>query len=122
MAERNASALNDQLHIPENAGRTRLPRLVLGAALVAALVAGAVYFLRPAPAVDLYLVQAVSRRDIVQRIEAAGRLDVRRRVEIPAPMEGRLLSIHVRAGDQVEPGQLLAVMDERAAELAVRSA
>jgi HlyD family secretion protein len=71
---------------------------------------------------ELYLVQPVARRDIVQRIEAAGRLDVRRRVEIPSPVAGRLVSVHVRAGDSVQAGQLLAVLDKRAAVLAVKSA
>lgn len=122
MVERNSSALSDQLQIPENAGRTRLSKLLIFGTLAAAVIGLVVYLTRPAPAADLYLVQPVARRDIVQRIEAAGRIDVRRRVEIPAPAAGRLMAIHVRAGDQVETGQLLAVLDERAAQLALRSA
>jgi HlyD family secretion protein len=120
---RNSSVLNnDELQIPENAGRTRLPKYLLIAAVIAVLVGAGVFFLRPKPVTDLYLVQPVAKRDIVQRIEAAGRLDVRRRVEIPSPMEGRLVALHVRTGDPVVAGQLLAVLDERAAKLAVRSA
>lgn len=122
MVERNSSVLNDQLQIPENAGRTRLPRLLIGGVIIAAAVALAVYLTRPKEVADLYLTQQAARRDIVQRIEAAGRVDVRRRVEIPAPAAGRLAAIHVRAGDTVETGQVLAVLDERAAQLAVRSA
>lgn len=120
--ERNSSALNEQLQIPENVGRSRLPWLLLGGGALALLIALGVYYTRPKPVEELYLVQQVERRDIVQRIEAAGRIDVRRRIEIPAPQAGRLVSVHVRAGDRVEAGQLLAVLDERAAKLAVQSA
>lgn len=122
VAEPNSSALNDQLQIPENIGRNRLPWLLAGGFLLALAIAAAVYYGRPKPVAELYLVQPVARRDLVQRIEAAGRIDVRRRVEIPAPVAGRLLSIHVRTGDRVQAGQLLAVLDGRAAELAVRTA
>ncbi|MDB4975291.1 MAG: efflux transporter periplasmic adaptor subunit [Myxococcaceae bacterium] len=123
MAETNSSALNDtDLKIPDNAGRNRLPKLLAAGAVLALLVAGAVYYFRPKPVPELYLTSPVQRRDIVQRIEAAGRLDVRTRVEIPAPVEGRLVSINAHSGDTVAAGQLLAVMDARSAQLAVRTA
>ncbi|MET0340873.1 MAG: efflux RND transporter periplasmic adaptor subunit [Polyangiales bacterium] len=141
MVERNSSAVDprgparepdatrsggrvadDQLQIPDDAGGSRFTKLLVVGVVLAVLIGLGVYMLRPAPVPELYLVQAVTKRDIVQRIEAAGRLDVRRRVEIPAPAQGSLLSIHVRTGDQVETGQLLAVMDARAAALAVSSA
>lgn len=140
MAERNSSAVDprgpapepargaaraaadDQLQIPDNAGGSRYTKLIVVGVVLAGLVGLGFYMMRPAPVAELYLVQQVSKRDIVQKIEAAGRLDVRRRVEIPAPAQGSLRSIHVRAGDQVEQGQLLAVMDERAAALAVSTA
>ncbi|MET0283219.1 MAG: efflux RND transporter periplasmic adaptor subunit [Polyangiales bacterium] len=122
MVERNSSATEDQLQIPENAGRSRLPQILLAFVLLVGIGGGAAYYFRPKPKVELYLTQPVSKRDIVQRIEAAGRIDVRRRIEIPAPTEGRLLSINVRAGDTVAAGQLLALLDERAAKLAVRGA
>ena len=123
MAEPNSSALNDtDLKIPDDAGRNRLPKLLAAGAAVALLIAGGSYYFRPKPVAELYLTSPVQRRDIVQRIEAAGRLDVRKRMEIPAPVDGRLISIHVRAGDSVTPGQLLAVLDTRSAQLAVRTA
>ena len=81
--------------------------MLLGGALLALLIAGGVYYFRPKPVAELYLVSPVQKRDIVQRIEAAGRLDVRKRVEIPSPVEGRLISINVKAGDTVAAGQLL---------------
>lgn len=120
--ERNSTVLNEQLQIPENVGKNRLPWYLLGGLVLAVGIGLAYYFGRPEPVQELYLVQPVARRDIVQRIEAAGRLDVRRRVEIPSPVAGRLVSVHVRAGDNVQAGQLLAVLDKRAADLAVKSA
>jgi RND family efflux transporter MFP subunit len=123
VAERNSTALNDtELQLPDNTGRNRVPKLLAGGLVLALLIAGGVYYLRPKPVAELYLTSPVQQRDIVQRIEAAGRLDVRKRVEIPAPMEGRLVSINVHAGDSVTAGQLLAEMDERSAQLAVRTA
>jgi HlyD family secretion protein len=122
VVERNSSAIEDQLQIPENAGRSRLPLILAVVAGLVALGGSAAYYFRPKPKVELYLTQPVQKRDITQRIEAAGRIDVQKRFEIPAPSEGRLLSINVRAGDSVVAGQLLAVLDERAAKLAVRSA
>ena len=47
---------------------------------------------------------------------------MRSQVEVPAPSEGRLTSIAVKPRDMVQKGQLLATLDQRAAELAVRSA
>jgi HlyD family secretion protein len=72
--------------------------------------------------VERYRTDAVARRTIVQLVEAAGSLDVRSRVEVPAPIAARLVSVAVQPRQHVDKGQVLAILDERAVELALRSA
>ncbi|HMI90418.1 MAG TPA: efflux RND transporter periplasmic adaptor subunit [Polyangiales bacterium] len=112
----------DRLSIPELARRARLRKLIaLGVVLIAAGAAVA-YYRRPEPVVERYRTEPVVRRDVVQLIESTGTLDVRSRVEVPAPMAGRLLSNEVHEGDHVEQGQLLGTLDARSAELSLRGA
>lgn len=115
-------ANEDRLSIPELARKARMRRLIaLGVVLVAA--AGAVaYYRRPQPVVERYRTEPVTRRTVIQLVESTGTLDVRGRVEVPAPAAGRLLSNAVQEGDYVQAGQLLGTLDARAAELNLRSA
>jgi RND family efflux transporter MFP subunit len=108
--------------IPALEGRARLRRALLLAALLAGAVAAYLYYAREPPAAELYRVIPVERRTVVQAVEAAGKLDVQSRVEVPAPAAGRLIAIHVTQGDTVKAGQLLAELDPRAAALMVRGA
>jgi HlyD family secretion protein len=108
--------------IPELEGRARLRRVLLLGALLASGLAAYLYFTREPPAAELYRTIPVERRTLVQAVEAAGKLDVQNRVEVPAPGAGRLIAIHVAPGDTVKAGQLLAELDPRAAALAVRGA
>ncbi len=110
------------LRIPELAGRARVRRLVVGGLALAAVVAAVVYYTRPEPVAEAYRAFPVARRTLLKVVEAAGRTDVRSRVEVPAPMAGRLTAIHVIEGQMVKAGDLLAELDERAAELNVRTA
>jgi HlyD family secretion protein len=121
-ARSSLTAKDAELVIPELEGRARLRRFLLGAALLAGAIAAYVYYTREPPAAELYRTIPVERRTLVQAVEAAGKLDVQHRVEVPAPAEGRLIAIHVTQGDTVEAGQLLAELDPRAAALAVRGA
>jgi HlyD family secretion protein len=104
-----------ELRIPALEGRARLRRYIL----IALALAGAVYAyvrLTEAPAVEeLYRTVPVQRRSLVQAVEAAGRIDVESRVEVPAAGAGRIMAIHVHQGDSVQAGQLLAELDPRAA-------
>jgi HlyD family secretion protein len=111
-----------ELQIPELEGRARMRRLVLLAIAVAGIGAATYYYTRPAPVSERYRTYPAEMRELVQLVESAGRIDVQRRVEVPAPVPGRLVAIHVAQGQTVQVGQLLATLDERAAVLAVRGA
>ena len=121
----NQQVLNqadDRLRIPEMKRRAKRRRFLwVGLALLGAALL-ALYALRPRAPRPVYRTETVQRRTIVQRVEATGNLEVRGEVEVPAPAEGRLTSIAVAPRDPVQKGQLLATLDQRAAELAVRSA
>lgn len=111
-----------ELRIPALEGRARLRRLIyLGMALAGGVYAY-VHFTRPPAVEELYRTVPVERRSLVQAVEAAGRLDVESRVEVPASSGGRIMAIHAKQGDSVTAGQLLAELDPRAAALAVRGA
>jgi HlyD family secretion protein len=83
---------------------------------------GLAYALRPKSEPPLYRFDQVMRRTIVQLIETTGSVEVRSRVEVPAPVAARLTSIAVHVRQEVKEGQLLATLDERSAEFALRSA
>ena len=86
----------NQLNIPKNAGNSRLKRVLLAAFVVAAGL-GTYFYMRAQaePTVELYRTAPAERRSLVQLVEATGRLDVRKRVEVPAPVGGRLMAINV---------------------------
>jgi HlyD family secretion protein len=122
VAEPKASSSEPQLSIPALEARGRLVRnlVILGVLLSAGLVFA--FYRKPEPKEEVFRTVQVARRSIVKTVEAAGRLDVKNRVEVPAPLQGRLLSILVREGDRVKEGQPLAVLDQRASELSLRAA
>jgi HlyD family secretion protein len=123
VTEQALKRADDRLQIPELARKARLRRLLALLVVGAAGVAGYfVYARKEPPLLERYRTDSVARRTIVQLVETTGSLDVRTRVEVPAPIPGRLISIAVRERDQVKAGQVLATLDERAAELALRSA
>jgi HlyD family secretion protein len=113
---------SDQLQIPDLTRRARTRRLLVAA--VIAVVAGLVlaYALRPKSEAALYRFDRVMRRTIVQLVETTGSVEVRGRVEVPAPVAARLTSIAVSVRQEVQQGQLLATLDERSADSALRSA
>lgn len=122
MTEQALNARDDRLQIPELARRARLRRLLGWALVLAAASMVAAYAMRPKPVAELYRIDPVARRTLVQLVETAGNLDVRRRVEVPAPVAGRITEIHAQARQEVNEGDLLATLDERAAALSVRTA
>ena len=111
-----------ELRIPELEGRAKLRRILFFGMLAALGVGAYLYYTREPPAQELYRTVPVEQRTLIQAVEAAGRLDVQNRVEVPAPVASSLIAIHVSEGDTVKAGQLLAELDPRAAVLAVRGA
>jgi len=111
-----------ELRIPELAGRARTRRIVMLSVVLAAAAGAVYYYTRPEPIVELYRTETATLRTLVQQVEAAGKLDVQKRIEVPAPVPGRLVGIHVLPGQTVAVGDLLAELDVRAAVLVVRGA
>jgi HlyD family secretion protein len=110
------------LLIPPLEGRARLRKWLVVIAFLGIIAGAIIYFMWPEPPAERFRTLAVSRQDIVQWVEAAGRIDVRSRVEVPAPVEGQLVAVHVREGEMVKRGQVLAALDTRAPDLALRGA
>ncbi len=121
MAEEALEGVASRLEIPKLARKARLRRGIVVVVLLAG--AGVVAVFWPHEGLgERYRTTAVSRRTIVKVVEATGHVDVRRRVEVPAPIPGRLVEILVAAREPVTRGQLLARLDDHAAALAVRGA
>ena len=95
-------------------GRRRL-WLALGLISASAIGAGIFWQLRGEPSPTAYRTALVERRTIVRVVEAAGKIDVLTRIEIPAPAVGRVTELLVRSGDRVMRGQALARLDPRRA-------
>ncbi len=87
-------------------------KLLLGAALIAA--ATTVVLLNVEPADDRVRVETrtVTPRDFVATVDAAGVVRPGESVDISAEVVGRLLDVTVRPGDPVEPGQVVALIDD----------
>src|SRR5690349_11258223 len=64
----------------------------------------------PAP---VYLKVAVERRDIVVTASAAGAIQPILAVSVKSQASGAITEMHVQTGDDVHPGQLLALIDPR---------
>jgi HlyD family secretion protein len=106
VAEEALEGVGGRLEIPKLAKKARLRRVIVAAVLVAAGVVA--YVMWPTAGLgERYRTTTVTRRTIIKVVEATGHVDVRRRVEVPAPIPGRLVEILVY---------------DRAAALAVRGA
>ena len=69
----------------------------------------------------LFRTLPLAKRNITRFVEATGRIDVPRRVEVAPPLGGQVESL-VKPGQSVEQGAPLARLDERGAGIALRSA
>jgi membrane fusion protein, multidrug efflux system len=65
---------------------------------------------------------AVRRGSVEDALPVTGNLQPLERVEVRARLEGELLSVHVREGESVRPGQVLARFEASEEESAQRSA
>lgn len=102
------------------APRTRR-RLWIAAAAGACLLALAVLWLMPAAPPELE-VSPVQRGDIEQVVEATGTLKLSRLVSVGAQVSGRIETLHVKLGDRVKAGDLIAEIDSRTQRNALQSA
>jgi HlyD family secretion protein len=90
--------------------------LAVGVLIVAGAVAA--YFVSRGPEQSPYRAAPVTRTTIVKEIRVTGHLELVDEMEVPAPVEGQLVEVFVKEGDEVEKGQLLAQLDEGSANLA----
>jgi HlyD family secretion protein len=113
----------ERLQIPDVQRRARGQRWLVLGVLCAGVVAGIFWYGRRAQAPsELYRCVPIARQDVVRVVEATGHLDARARFEVPAVLSGRLSEVLVRVGDSVQRGQVLARLDDRVGEFAVRNA
>jgi HlyD family secretion protein len=119
---RSAETRDAELKIPALHQGSRLLRALVAAGVLGGAAAAYFAYTREDAPVEQFRTVPVARRDLVQLVSATGRIDVTSRTEVPAPAPGRLLSVAVSAGDSVTAGQVLAELDARAAQLALRSA
>ncbi len=97
-------------------------RMILaGAGIVAAALGtlSARAFLAPEP--PSYITAPVSRQDIEDSVLANGVLEAFKSVAVGAQVNGQLKTLHVKLGDKVQKGQLLAEIDPVLAENTLRN-
>lgn len=101
-------------------GRRRLTRVIAaaGALLILALVYA---WLRPSPAPQRVVVPVV-RGSIEQVVEATGTLKPLELVSVGAQVSGRIEALHVKLGDKVKTGDLIAEIDSRSQRNALQNA
>jgi HlyD family secretion protein len=97
---------------------TRRPSLWIAVAALLAIGVIGLHRLR-GPLVD---VATVMRTGIEQHLVASGRVRVVTRVQLTAQAPGRITQVAVREGQRVQPGDLLARIDEQEARAAVAEA
>lgn len=98
--------------IRKNPARRRWPVwLTLIAAVAVAAWFGWTRYLAPSDALADYQFAVVSRGDIEDLVTATGTLQPRDFVDVGAQVSGQLKQIHVKIGDKVTQGQLLAEIE-----------
>ena len=92
--------------------------------IVAALAgAGYFYFFKPKAPSDLrFMTTHVTKGNIVSRVLATGTLEGYKQVSVGAQVSGQLQKLYVDAGDEVKQGQLLAQIDSRTQQNALKDA
>lgn len=69
-----------------------------------------------------YRTTVVERGEVVQTVEASGRIEARDRHVVVARVSSRLEKVHVQVSDRVEAGQILADLDPATLHLQARAA
>jgi HlyD family secretion protein len=109
---------------------SRKTRILIGAGVVAVLAAIVGYYVtRDSRKKIPVQTQKVARRDLTSIVSASGEVKPKRYVNVAANVSGRITRLHVKEGDRVRQGQLLAridstrfAADERQSQAAVQSA
>jgi HlyD family secretion protein len=112
----------EPLELPDRNRRKWSTRLVIALVLVSSALAYYAWNRRRTGSIEAFRTAEVTRQTVIRNVSATGHLDAHERVEVPAPMGGRLLDVLVVAGDVVTEGQLLARLDPRPQVLQVGSA
>lgn len=68
---------------------------------------------------ELYRTSLIGRHDVEETVAAAGRVRPRAHVDVGARVSGQLRKLHVKIGDVVQEGHLLAEIDAEAQEAKV---
>ena len=107
--------------------RARIAGAVVGVLLLGGAVAGSI--IRDNRSKVAVQTQKVARRDLVSLVSASGEVKPRRYVNIGSNPSGRIVKLHVKEGDRVKRGQVLARIEaeryeagNRQAEAAVQGA
>lgn len=87
-------------------------KLLLAAAVLAAATVLVVLSVEPADERARVETRTVTPRDFVATVDASGVVRPGESVDISAEVVGRLLEVTVRPGDPVEPGQIVARIDD----------
>ena len=87
-------------------------KLLLAAALLAGGIVLVLVSVEPADERPGVETRKVAPRDFVAAVEASGVVRPGESVDISAEVVGRLLEVAVRPGDPVEPGQIVALIDD----------
>lgn len=92
------------------------------ALVVSVLLSGAAMAADPAPAAPQVPVLAVGAQAVAGAAEFEGSLQAVRQSVLSAQASGRIATLSVKAGDRVQAGQVLAVIDDRATQAGVAQA
>ena len=87
-------------------------KLLLAAAVLGAATALIFLSVEPADERPRVEIRTVSPRDFVATVDASGVVRPGESVDISAEVVGRLLEVTVRPGDPVQPGQIVALIDD----------
>ena len=81
--------------------------------LVILLAVGAALFFFGSEKKESFQTVAVTRGDLNKQVQATGKLDAVRKVDVGAQVSGQLQTLYVKEGDMVKKGDLLAVIDPK---------
>ncbi|ASK28074.1 efflux RND transporter periplasmic adaptor subunit [Neisseria chenwenguii] len=85
---------------------------VVGAVVLAGLCYGAWSYFQPKDTVN-YLTEPVGRKDLKQTVTATGEISADKLIQVGAEASGQIKKLHVKIGQQVKKGDLIAEIDSR---------